>query len=41
MKGYLAGSIFYEGDVLRNTAWAEKIRKAIPSIDLYSPIESK
>ncbi len=40
MKGYLAGSIFYEGDVLRNTAWAEKIRKAIPSIDLYSPIEN-
>ena len=40
MKAYLAGSIFYYGDVLRNTEWASKIRKAIPNIDLYSPIEN-
>ena len=40
MKAYLAGSIFYYGDVLRNTEWAARIRKAIPDIDLYSPIEN-
>ena len=41
MKVYLAGSIFYYGDVLRNTEWAQKIRAAFPNIDLYSPIENK
>ena len=40
MKAYLASSIFYYGDELRNRAWAEKIRAAIPGIDLYSPIEN-
>ena len=40
MKVYLAGSIFYYGDVLRNTEWAKKIRDAFPGIDLYSPIEN-
>lgn len=40
MKIYLAGSIFYYGDVLRNTEWAAKIREAIPGVDLYSPIEN-
>ena len=40
MTAYLAGSIFYEGDALRNTLWAQKIREAIPGIDLYSPIEN-
>ena len=40
MKIYLAGSIFYYGDVLRNTEWARKIREAIPGIELYSPIEN-
>lgn len=40
MKIYLAGSIFYYGDVLRNTEWARKIREAIPGVDLYSPIEN-
>lgn len=40
MKVYLAGSIFYYGDVLRNTEWARKIREAIPNVDLYSPIEN-
>lgn len=40
MRIYLAGSIFYYGDVLRNTEWAKKIREAIPDIDLYSPIEN-
>lgn len=37
---YLAGSIFYYGDVLRNTEWAAKIRAALPNIKLYSPIEN-
>lgn len=40
MKVYLAGSIFYYGDVLRNTEWAKKIREAVPDVDLYSPIEN-
>ena len=40
MKVYLAGSIFYYGDVLRNTEWAQKLRAAFPNIDLYSPIEN-
>lgn len=40
MKIYLAGSIFYYGDYLRNTEWARKIRGAIPGVDLYSPIEN-
>ena len=40
MKIYLAGSIFYYGDVLRNTEWAKKIREAISGVDLYSPIEN-
>lgn len=40
MKAYLAGSIFYYGDELRNREWAKKIRAAIPDIDLYSPIEN-
>ncbi len=40
MKAYLAGSIFYYGDELRNREWAGKIRAAIPEIDLYSPIEN-
>ena len=40
MKIYLAGSIFYHGDVLRNTEWAAKIRAAVPNVDLYSPIEN-
>ena len=40
MKIYLAGSIFYYGDVLRNKEWAEKIRMAIEDVNLYSPIEN-
>ena len=40
MKAYLAGSIFYYGDELRNREWAKKIRAAIPDIDLYSTIEN-
>lgn len=41
MKVYLAGSIFYEGDELRNELWAGKIRENFPGIDLYSPIENQ
>ena len=37
---YLAGSIFYYGDYLRNKKWASKIREEIPGVDLYSPIEN-
>ena len=40
MNIYLAGSIFYYGDVLRNTEWAAKIRAAVPGVNLYSPIEN-
>ena len=40
MKAYLAGSIFYYGDELRNKEWAQRIRNAFPQIDLYSPIEN-
>ena len=40
MKAYLAGSIFFYGDELRNREWAAKIRDAFPGIDLYSPIEN-
>ena len=35
MRIYLAGSIFYYGDELRNREWAKKIREAIPNVDLY------
>lgn len=37
---YLAGPIFTYGDLLRNTEWAKKLRKAFPNIDLYSPVEN-
>ena len=40
MKAYLAGPIFFYGDYLRNKEWADKIRQAIPDIDLYSPVEN-
>ena len=40
MKVYLAGSIFYDSDVLINTIWAQRIRDVFPGIDLYSPIEN-
>lgn len=40
MNIYLAGSIFYYGDELRNKEWAAKIRAAIPNVSLYSPIEN-
>lgn len=40
MQAYLAGSIFYYGDELRNREWAAKIREAVPDINLYSPIEN-
>ena len=41
MNIYLAGSIFYEGDELRNNLWATKIRQSFPGVDLYSPIENQ
>lgn len=40
MKIYLAGPIFTYGDLLRNTEWAEKIRQALPGVDLYNPLEN-
>ena len=40
MNIYLAGSIFYIGDELRNRLWADKIRQSFPEANLYSPIEN-
>ena len=40
MNVYLAGSIFYIGDELRNRLWADKIRESFPGVNLYSPIEN-
>lgn len=40
IKAYLAGSIFYYGDELRNREWAAKLREAFPDMDVYSPIEN-
>jgi len=40
IKVYLAGPIFTYGDLLRNTEWTAKLRKAFPNIDLYSPVEN-
>ena len=40
MNVYLAGSIFYIGDELRNRLWADKIRQSFPGVNLYSPIEN-
>ena len=40
MKAYLAGSIFFYGDYLRNKEWSEKLRTTFPNIDLYSPVEN-
>lgn len=37
---YLAGPIFTYGDLLRNTEWAAKLRKAFPEMNLYSPVEN-
>ena len=41
MNIYLAGSIFYIGDELRNRLWADKIRQSFPEVNLYSPIENQ
>lgn len=40
MNIYLAGSIFYYADLLRNTEWSAKIRTAIPGVNLYNPLEN-
>lgn len=40
IKAYLAGGIFTLGDELRNKYFAEKLREAFPTMDLYSPIEN-
>lgn len=40
MKIYLAGSIFYYGDLLRNIEWAARVRDEFPGVDLYSPVEN-
>ena len=37
---YLAGSIFYYADLLRNTEWSAKIRQAFPDAYLYNPLEN-
>lgn len=40
IKAYLAGSIFYEKDVMYNRHLCELIRRAVPGINLYSPVEN-
>lgn len=40
MKLYLAGSIFYLGDKFRNEYFSQKLREAIPGLDLYNPLEN-
>ena len=40
MKVYLAGGIFYEGDLYRNTEWSKRIRDQFPGVDLYNPLEN-
>ena len=40
IRAYLAGGIFTLGDELRNKYFAEKLRAAFPTMDLYSPIEN-
>ena len=40
IRAYLAGSIFYEKDVMYNRHLCELIRKAVPDINLYSPVEN-
>jgi len=40
MKVYLAGSIFYTGDLYRNTEWSRHIRDQFPGVDLYNPLEN-
>lgn len=40
VNAYLAGSIFFYGDFLRNTEWAAKLRTHYPQMILYSPIEN-
>lgn len=39
-NAYLAGPIFTYGDLLRNTEWAAKLRRAFPEMELYSPVEN-
>ena len=40
MNIYLAGGIFFYADLLRNTEWSAKIRKAFPGAYLYNPLEN-
>lgn len=40
MNVYLAGGIFFYADLLRNTEWSAKIRKAFPEAYLYNPLEN-
>lgn len=40
IKIYLAGGIFFYGDLLRNTEWARRLREEIPNCEVYSPVEN-
>ena len=40
MKAYLAGSIFYIGDLFRNTEWSKILRERFPNMELYNPLEA-
>mgnify|MGYP001343394103 CR=1 FL=1 len=41
MKGYLANSLFSSADQMFNRYLAEKIREALPDLDLYVPQENE
>lgn len=41
MKGYLANALFSTADQMFNTYLAEKIREAVPVLDLYVPQENE
>lgn len=40
MNIYLAGSIFYIGDALRNNYYYHKLKDAFPNADIYDPLQN-
>lgn len=40
MRIYLASSIFYYGDLLRNQEWVDKLQTTFPYAQIYSPIHN-
>lgn len=41
MKAYLANGLFSEADQMYNTYLAQHIREALPTIELYNPMENE